>query len=53
MKNAWNTPKLTNYGSVDVLTQQVKSTGSNDGVLFDPDANGPAAPVPIGPFNPS
>ena len=34
MKKAYNTPKLSVHGSVEVLTQQAKGPGSDDGVVL-------------------
>jgi hypothetical protein len=34
MKNAWSAPQLTNYGSVEELTQATrKAFGSSDGFI--------------------
>jgi hypothetical protein len=34
MKNTWSAPQLTNYGSVEELTQQTrKSFGATDGFI--------------------
>ena len=34
MKKAYSTPKMSTYGSVETLTQQVKSLGKDDGVIL-------------------
>lgn len=49
MKKNWISPKLSNYGSVEELTQVGKSFGGRDGVCFEPKTNGPG--VPVGPFS--
>ena len=34
MKKVYSTPKLNVHGSVETLTQQVKSLGTDDGVIL-------------------
>ena len=46
MKKTWNTPKLTVYGSVKNLTQQIKRFGAKDGIFLA--IPGVDTPVPIG-----
>ena len=49
MKKTYNAPKLTVHGSVEVLTQQVKTTGNEDGVTLNIPGLTPEGGVPIGP----
>ena len=49
-KKVWNAPTLKVHGTVEQITQVVKTLGHSDGVFFDPDGPGPAAPVAIGPW---
>ncbi|MDJ0797074.1 MAG: lasso peptide [Calothrix sp. MO_167.B12] len=46
MKKTWNAPKLTAYGAVNNLTQQVKTFGRQDGIFLA--IPGLQSPVPIG-----
>ena len=48
MKKTYNAPKLTVHGSVEVLTQQTKGLGSDDGVNLVIDGLTPPGGVPIG-----
>ncbi|MEO1691384.1 MAG: lasso peptide [Cyanobacteria bacterium J06631_6] len=48
MKKTYSKPQLTVHGSVDVLTQQTKGLGSDDGVTLVIDGLTPPGGVPIG-----
>ncbi|MEL7417002.1 MAG: lasso peptide [Cyanobacteria bacterium J06555_3] len=48
MKKTYSKPQLTVHGSVDVLTQQTKGLGSDDGVTLVIDGLTPPSGVPIG-----
>ncbi|MEL6581829.1 MAG: lasso peptide [Cyanobacteria bacterium J06621_12] len=48
MKKTYSRPQLTVHGSVDVLTQQTKGLGSDDGVTLVIDGLTPPGGVPIG-----
>ena len=51
MKKSYNTPKLSVHGSIEMLTQQVKGLGSDDGVTLVIQGLTPPSGVPIGPIS--
>ncbi|MEL6910016.1 MAG: lasso peptide [Cyanobacteria bacterium J06643_13] len=51
MKKAYSRPQLTVHGSVNVLTQQTKGLGSDDGVILTIPGLTPPDGVPIGPLS--
>ena len=48
MKKSYNPPKLSVYGSIEGLTQQRKTVGSDDGVILTIPNVTPPDGVPIG-----
>lgn len=48
MKKTWNKPEITVHGQVETLTQQTKTTGSEDGVTLSIPGLTPPGGVPIG-----
>ena len=48
MKKAYSTPKLSIHGSIELLTQQVKGLGADDGVTLVIEGLTPPEGVPIG-----
>ena len=48
MKKAYSTPKLSVHGSIELLTQQVKGLGADDGVTLVIEGLTPPEGVPIG-----
>ena len=48
MKKAYSTPKLSVHGSIELLTQQVKGLGTDDGVTLVVEGLTPPEGVPIG-----
>ena len=48
MKKAYSAPKLSVHGSIELLTQQVKGLGSDDGVTLVIEGLTPPSGVPIG-----
>ena len=53
MKKAYSTPTLSIHGSVEMLTQQVKGLGSDDGVILVIPGLTPDSGVSIGPVGAS
>ena len=48
MKKAYSKPKLSVHGSIELLTQQVKGLGKDDGVTLIITGLTPPSGVPIG-----
>ena len=51
MKKAYNAPKLSVHGSIELLTQQVKGLGADDGVTLVIEGLTPPGGVAIGPIS--
>jgi hypothetical protein len=50
MKKSYNSPKLSVHGSIEVLTEQRKTIGKDDGVILVIPGLTPPDGTPIGSF---
>ena len=51
MKKVYSAPQLSVHGSIEMLTQQVKGLGADDGVTLVISGLTPPDGVPIGPIS--